>query len=460
MMDVETIVQDLNSPDPELRRRAAEVYFMEPLTENELAKVIELLSDSDKGVRDAAGMALSFNENPAIPSQIVKLISSHDIALRNLVCDILLRIGVSAIPSLIAYLPDSTDDDAKFIIDIMGLIGDPAPANVIIGTMKSSKNENVLLACAEALGNIKYADAIQDLIEVYKMSELYGPTVIEAFGKIGSPEAAAFIMENYAAATDLTKFSMLESIGDLGDESSFYFLLTELRESEIPYTWAIILSLKKLCDKYDIDIPYDELTKSKILSTLCEGEKNYKLAASSLIISFRDEDVLKTCLEIFGNDSEIDTNILPYLCKDGPNTLRLLMDNLSDRSRNLRALLELLKTFLEEWNGSTLSSLQETEIVSLCDSLSYHLSNPDEEVRKLAMELLFMIKPDMAIAFFEQMVSDNILWNRLRLIELLEVFTPDKLREFAGIFQNDSEEMIRDRIKWILASGSSDEEGS
>ena len=193
---------------------------------------------------------------------------------------------------------------------------------------------------------------------------------------------------------------------------------------------------------------------------MCEGEKNYKLAASSLIISFRDEDVLKTCLEIFGNDSEIDTNILPYLCKDGPNTLRLLMDNLSDRSRNLRALLELLKTFLEEWNGSTLSSLQETEIVSLCDSLSYHLSNPDEEVRKLAMELLFMIKPDMAIAFFEQMVSDNILWNRLRLIELLEVFTPDKLREFAGIFQNDSEEMIRDRIKWILASGSSDEEGS
>jgi hypothetical protein len=130
------------------------------------------------------------------------------------------------------------------------------------------------------------------------------------------------------------------------------------------------------------------------------------------------------------------------------------MESLITRKENLRPVLELLKNFLIEWNGESLNKLEETEVVNLCDSLSDHLSHTDEEVRKLAMELLFMIRPAMALVFFDRMVSDPVLWNRLRLIELLEQHAPNQLKEFIGAFSNDPEEMIRERAQATLQSNS------
>lgn len=457
-MNSELHMHDLNNLDPEIRRRAAEIYFTEPISGQELELLIGLISDPDKGVRDAAGMALAFNDNPQIPALVVPLVSSTDITVRNLAGDILLKRGTEVIPAMLGYLPKGDDDDKKFVIDILGLIGDPTPAPEIIKILLENENENVILACAEALGNLKYEPAVFYLVQVYNKNELYGPTVVEALGKIGSLEACKFIKENYGIANDLTKFSMLESLGDLGDEDTFFFLLNELPGSDIPYTWAIILSLTKLKERFGLDLPYDESTKQKILSTLTDADKQYRIAASSLIVSYKEEDALSACLEIYGDDWEIDANILPYLCQNGTVTLRLIMDSLDTRKENLRPVLELLKNFLVEWNGESLGSLEETEIVNLCDSLSNNLAHPDEEVRKLAMELLFMIRTPMALIFFDRMVSDPVLWNRLRLIELVEQYAPNQLKEYLVQFTNDPEEMIRERAHSTLEENSSNSE--
>ena len=451
-MDSELILQDLSNEDPEIRRRAVEVFLTEPVSEAELAKLIELLSDEDKGVRDAAGMALAFNDSPLIPGLVVPFISSKDISVRNLAGDILLKRGAEVIPAMLEYLPKGDDDDKKFIVDILGLIGDPSPASAIVSLIEENTNENVILACAEAIGNMRYEPGMFYLVQIYNQNELYGPTVVEALGKIGSAAACKFIMDNYATAADLTKFSMLESLGDLGDEDTFYFLLNELPKSDIPYTWAIVSSLMKLKERFDLDVPYDEQTKIKILATLTDGEKNYRVAASALIVTFKDEDALNACLQIYGVDWEVDANILPYLCQNGEVTLRLIMDNLLTRKDNLRPVLELLKNFLIEWNGTSLSKLAETEVVNLCDSLSLHFSHSDEEVRKLAMELLFMMRPEMALVFFDRMSSDTVLWNRLRLIELVEQYFPELVKEYLSVFENDPDEMIRERVQWALQS--------
>ncbi len=450
----ESILQELSNQDPEIRRRAAEVFLTEPVSEAELARLTELLSDEDKGVRDAAGMALAFNDSPLIARMVVPFISSKDIGVRNLAGDILLKRGPEVIPEMLAYLPKGDDDDKKFIVDILGLIGDQSSAPAITAMIEENKNENVILACAEAIGNMKYEPGLFYLVQIYNQNELYGPTVVESLGKIGSAEACKFVMDNYPTASDLTKFSMLESLGDLGNEDTFFFLLNELPVSDIPYTWAIVLSLMKLKERFDLDIPYDEQTKIKILSTLTDGDKNYRVAASALIVSFKDEDALNACLQIYGSDWEVDANILPYLCQNGPVTLRLILDSLISRKQNLRPVLELLKNFLVEWNGTSLSKLEETEVVNLCDSLSLHLSHSDEEVRKLAMELLFMMRPEMALVFFDRMSSDTVLWNRLRLIELVEQYTPAQAKEYLSAFENDPDEMIRERVQWVLQSSS------
>ena len=156
--------------------------------------------------------------------------------------------------------------------------------------------------------------------------------------------------------------------------------------------------------------------------------------------------------KLYGQNSEIDENIYPYLCQNGMETIRSVFEILKGNATNIRPILELLKSFLQEWNGNIIRKLKETEIVVLCDSLIDHLDNPDEEVRKLVMEILFTIRLDMALVFLEKMVNDSNLWNRIHLIELLERFCPENLSTTLAPLLNDPEEMVRERAQWVLTN--------
>ena len=114
---------------------------------------------------------------------------------------------------MINYLPAANVDDQKFIIDILGLIGDPKPAEEIVNILKISTDDNVILACIEALGNMRSDKGFEQFVTLYKEYELFRPTIIEAMGKIGTSECVSFINSNYYGADELTKFSLIESLG-------------------------------------------------------------------------------------------------------------------------------------------------------------------------------------------------------------------------------------------------------
>lgn len=442
--------QELENTDPDVRRRGAERFISEEIPEDILPVLVKLLEDTDKGVRDAASLALTYNEDPAIPAAVVPLISSDEIFVRNIAGDILLRRGTSVVPAMLAYLPERNDDDQKFLIDILGLIGSSESMDDIIKVMKSTENENVSLACIEALGNLRVPEALPHLKDAFFKTELFGPTIIEAMGKIGSEEAAQFITENYKSSDDLTKFSMLESMGDLGDEATFYFLLNELGSSEIPYTWAIVRSLYNLKEKYGLDIPYEESTKQKLLDTLLEGDKEYRPAASALVVSYRDADVLKACIKIYGSNPEIDGIIFPYISDNGLQSLKLMFEFLDEEGISIKPILELLKNFAFETDGGFIAQLKDLELLSCCDKLTGQLDNPDEEVRKLSMELLFMLKPDMAVVFSDKMSGDPNFWNRMRFVELVEQYAQGSAKELLTPLLSDPEAMVKERVEWAL----------
>lgn len=443
-------MQDLQNGDPDIRRRGAERFISEEMPDAILPLLVQLLKDPDKGVRDAASLALTYNEHTRIPELVVPLISDDEIYVRNIAGDILLRRGITVVPALIAYLPERNDDDQKFIIDILGLIGSPEPMDDIIMVLKSTENENVSLACIEALGNLRVPEALPHLKDVFFRTELFGPTIIEAMGKIGSEDAAQFITDNYKSSDDLTKFSMLEAMGELGDEKTFYFLLNELNNSDIPYTWAIVRSLCNLRDKFGLDVPYEETIKQKMLDTLVEGDKEYRAAASALAISFKDSDVLKACIKIYGSNPEIDGIIYPYICDNGIQSLKLMFEFLDDADITLRPVLELLKNFVYEMDGAYIKQIRDLELLNFCDKLTGQLNNPDEEVRKLVMELLFMLKPDMAIVFSDKMSGDPNFWNRMRFVELVEQYMPASKEELLTPMLTDLEAMVKERVEWAL----------
>jgi len=68
------------------------------------------------------------------------------------------------------------------------------------------------------------------------------------------------------------------------------------------------------------------------------------------------------------------------------------------------------------------------------------------------MELLFLLDTESALLFIDAMIVDENLWNRLRLLEILDnIYSPD-VTGFIEKFSNDPEEMVKERAAEILSS--------
>jgi HEAT repeat protein len=454
MVQIEQLDKNLKnqlySNDPANRCVAIESLMNEELDDEIIKVLCTFVEDSDKGIRNSIDMTLSLNPSPNIPLFLVQYVSSHNISSRNLAGEILLKIGINAVGAMIAFIENSSDDDKKFIIDILGLIGDPKSGGPILKVLDNNKDDNVILACVEALGNLKYYESLDKLFQTYEKNELYRPTIIEALGKIGSKKALDFVMSKFNEEEELVKFSIIESLGSIGDEQSFYFLISELNEASSPIISPIIGSIYELRDKYNFDVPFDDRIKKAILQTIFESERKYKKAAVHLISAFEDEEIIAACLKIYGEDFELDEIIKPKIF-ERPLVLFVALPSLiAELPENLMKLLELTKEIVDENSVEIISNLTGIQRRNISDSFTKCLDNPDEEIRKLAVELLFTADQNIAILFIDKMLDDDNMWNRLKLLEILSNVNLPEAESALIRMSNDAEEMISERAKSIL----------
>jgi len=446
----ESIMIALNSEDPSERCTAVESLTNENLSKELVKTLCSMVDDADKGVRNSVDYVLSSNPNPDIPFNLVKYISSDNINTRNLAGEILLKIGSSSTKAMLDKLKSSNDDDIKFLIDILGLIADEKAAPSILDVLLTNKNENVILACIEALGNLKYQEALEPIISLYETNELYKATIIEAIGKIGSSKALNFITSNFQSEDDLTKFSMIESLGMIGNEETLFFLISLLSELNGPLIWPIIESIFILKEKFNIDVPFDERMKNLILNTIDEADARYKKTAAKLITVYDSNEIMPACLKIYGEDFETDEIIKPKIFEGPEQFFKLLPSFINTDSKNLISLLELTVELLSSEGLKNKEILTSIEIRELADSCTICLDNPDEEVRKLAIEILFTIDQEIALLFMDKMLEDNSMWNKLKLLEILTDINTPEVEHAVAELTKDDEEMISDRAKYIL----------
>lgn len=444
------IIKRLQDPDPSERRNVAEELMTMEINEQVVRTLCKMLEDEDKGVIDAVSFTLAYNGNSRIPFELVPYVSSPNIIVRNLAGDVFLKIGTSAIPALVDYIDRGNDDDQKFVIDLLGLMEDQSPIPKILEVLHNSKNDNVVLACLEAIGHIRYTGAMNELVEMYDKNELFKPTTIEALGNIGSEEALDFMLSKYAIEDDLTKFSIIESLGQLGNEETFFFLISELRKTEGPLKWPIIASLYQLKEKYMLDIPFDENIKNSFLATLIEAETKYKIPAASMIVVFDDKDILDALLKVFGEDFALDDIIKPKLMDNARIVFPKISEMIKQKTGNVRGLLYFVKEVTEMAGIERIRTLSALDLRNLIDSFTVCLDDPDEEVRKTSVELLFAIDAETGLLFADSIINDDNMWNRLKLLELIESYEGEKVIQVLKALSQDPEEMVRERAEWLL----------
>jgi HEAT repeat protein len=440
----------LDSKDPMERRQGAEALLSERIDDATAKKLTAALGDEDTGVRDAASMTLIYNENPNISEFVVPKISSDDIAVRNLAGDILVKRGSGSVAALVGYVDKGDDDDRKFVIDVLALIGDASAKDEVRRILAETNDDNVALACVEALGAMRVEEAVPALIEAFDKNELFGPTVVDSLGKIGSPKALPLILDRFDHADTLTQYSMLESLGELGDEETVPFLIEKLKQYQPPLTWPVIYSLNKLKDRFNVDTPSDERLKKAVLAAFDEAEPKYKKAATALMLHFPGDDAIDACLNNYGFDAEIDSNIAVIFTNQPEGFFRRVTRFVSDEQKNLKALLDAMKDMIGFDNGKTLRELDDVTLHALCEKLSGCFDHPNEEVRRSAMELLFYVNPDTAFFFIDTLAADKNIWNKLRLVDILERIDSEQSNEALKLLMEDEDAMLRQKAGAVL----------
>ena len=417
-------------------------------------KVVEyvtskLLSD-DNGVKDTITRILSYNKNPNIPKYLVPYVSSENISARNLAGEILLNRKNESVEAMINYLPKANDDDQKFIIDILGLIGDPKPSEEIISLLSVSKDDNVILACIEALGNMKSDKGINQLIKLYELNEIFRPTIIEALGKIGTHKCIDFLNSNYYSVDELAKYSLIESLGKIGNEESFSMLINDIQYLEGAYKWVAIETIGKLEEKYGLELPSDNALKNSLIETLETSDQEYRKSAVRLVSLFKDEEVFEKVLSIYGNDIVVDKKLNEYFSENLQVLFKALARYIKQEINNTKQILELFKEMVSLDNGENLQLLNDFELGLYVEFLTENITNSDEEARSNSMELLFFIDLEVAFMFCDTMVEDPISWNRLKLLDIIQFGEHPKINEILQKMVNDNDEMVRENAKVIM----------
>lgn len=188
MTNAEKAEKALNRGDEEARRQAVESLF-QATSQDALRILMRATGDESWRVRKTAVEALLTFTDPgkAIDGLMRGLHSEDNAGLRNASVETLMRMGEVAVPALLEHIETPAEDVRKFVIDILGGIGDPRAVPALVRMMDDS-NENVRSTAAENLGLIGSGEAVDSLLASLQREDLQLQySALRALASIGRP---------------------------------------------------------------------------------------------------------------------------------------------------------------------------------------------------------------------------------------------------------------------------------
>lgn len=164
--------------------------------ETHLRILLSCLGDPSWRVRkEACDLFLGWPGAGQCSAEVVELLHAQDNAgLRNAAVEILTRLGQEALPSLLEEVSCNDADVRKFVLDILGDIGDETAMGAMVAAL-ADQDQNVRNAAAENLGKLKAAPAVPALLASMETADLWFRfTILAAIAQIGAPVAATDLL--------------------------------------------------------------------------------------------------------------------------------------------------------------------------------------------------------------------------------------------------------------------------
>lgn len=123
-----------------------------------------------------------------------------------------------------------------------------ASLNVLRDRLLNDPEPDVQAAAADCIGALKFTDAFTDLEQTYyNTSEwLVKFSIIATLGELGDPRSYGLLQQALTSGNDLEKTAAISSFGDLGDPQAVELLLPYTTDADWQIRYRIAQSLAKL----------------------------------------------------------------------------------------------------------------------------------------------------------------------------------------------------------------------
>lgn len=321
MMDQALIERMLVSPQEEERLQGLKLLARSPAGPNP-SLIYRALGDESWRIRkEAAEIFLALPRAGDLAGEVIELLHSQDNAgLRNTAVEILVSLGRRAVPFLLEELGCSDHDVRKFVLDILGEIGDPEAVAHLVRSL-SDPDGNVRAAAAENLGKIGSVEAVPALLESLADSDLlFRFTVLESLGQIG----AEVPVEKLLAFRDekLLRKALFDCLGHIGAAEAIPVLIEGLTDSMRNVREAAAISLERIIRQRPREVePLLAATEGgpvpEALAALLEsGSLHVRRAAARLLGAAGDGRFAGRLIELFA-DPEVRESALAALISLG-----------------------------------------------------------------------------------------------------------------------------------------------
>lgn len=217
------LLERIKNDNPSERRKAVREMQSFPGNTEIVRSLCEALGDANKGVQNTALDVLSRMMHENVIINLIEVIKSSDLNIRNAGMTVLRAIGVSAIDCLRNAIKASQDvDEIIQILVILGDIKSPLCVDTLV-EYTSHPDDNVKTTAVESIGKVQDPRSVPVLGELYQTSDILKYSIVEALGNIGVPDVMQILMGALDSGDIIEYFT---SIGALG--------ATELPEAMSP----------------------------------------------------------------------------------------------------------------------------------------------------------------------------------------------------------------------------------
>ncbi len=400
-------------------------------TKEGLRFIINCLRDHHWRVRKTALESLleSYSPELYIRDLIDMLYEQDNAGARNAAIEALVSVGKKAIPYLKRAFNTTDHDVKKFIVDILGTIGDPEAIPILLQAAED-EDDNVRASAIEYLGRMKEDSVIEALIKKVKTGDTWiAYPAIEALGRLQDPRAVPVLLE--ALSDRSLSEPVIRALSMIGVPESLEDIVPYMKDRRRSIQQEVIKAIARFYDKgVSIKYIHDVITRhlgeeaTEVIARLVEErDKETKAAAALVQAILKDRRAIRHLLDLASEDrfremaidtlqwiaTEFPDRILHYLRAGFPETRRIAAEviaSLKDR-RFYEPLMDALNDTDGHVIGIAARGLSFIGDRKTAEAIQPLLGHPYPDVQDAAVDALYNLRDYLDMYRLKDLLKDD-----------------------------------------------------